>query len=209
MALFWFAGLALLATVLTLVAVFFFTTRISADVQNMADDLAKKFEKTFNMRPEIRVDGLVIIEASTPVLELATASRKILVRHRWTQTWLYSTKVLEVEAPFTAKAGFVLKEPFRLRIDPHTKIVTADLTAPEILSTEMGEIKILTDEDGLWNKLTPSDREEALRALRAQADKQFAESPILHEARQEAESRIRQILEPGKYPAKPPIEVQN
>ncbi len=208
MALLWFAGLAGLATVLTAVAVFFFTTRVTADVRTMANDLAAKFEKTFNMRPEIRVDGLVIIEASTPVLELATVSRAILVRHRWAQTWLYSTKVIEVEAPFTAKAGFVLKEPFRLRIDPHTKIVSADLTAPVILSTEMGEIKILTDGDGLWNKLTPSDREEALRALRAQADKQFAESPILHEARQEAESRIRQILEPDKYPGKPLIEVQ-
>jgi hypothetical protein len=161
------------------------------------------------MRPEIRVDGLVIIEASTPVLEIATVSRTIIVRHRWTQTWLYSTKVLEVEAPFTAKAGFVLNEPFRLRIDPHTKIVSADLTAPAILSTEMGEIKILSDEDGLWNKLTPSDREEALRALRAQADKQFSESPILHQARQEAESRIRQILEPEKYPAKGSIGAQN
>ncbi len=191
----WFLLIAALAVGTMVAVIFFFTNRATTEIRAMGADIADRFESAFNVRPEVRVDGLVIIEAKTPVLELATASRSIVVRHRWTHTHLYSTKVMEIEAPFTAKAGFNLEEPFRIRIDPHTRIVSSELPKPEILSTEMGEIKILRDEDGLWNKLTAADREEAFRALRFQADKQFDATALLNEARQEAETRIRGLLD--------------
>jgi len=199
----WFLLIAVLAFGLVVVVIFFFTNRATAEIRAIGEDVAARFEAAFNIRPEVRVDGLVIIEAQTPVLELATASRKMVVRHRWTHTHLYSTKVLEIEAPFTAKAGFNLEEPFRIRIDPHTRIVSTDLPKPQILSTEMGEIKILRDEDGLWNKLTAADREEAFKALRDQAKKQFDETTLLNEARMEAETRIRELLDTTGKPAAP------
>ena len=198
----WFLLIAGLAAGLMVVVILFFTNRATTEIRAMGADIAARFETAFNVSPEVRVDGLVIIEAKTPLLEVATASRSIVVRHRWEHTHLYSTKVLEIEAPFTAKAGFNLEEPFRVRIDPHTRIVSADLPKPQILSTEMGEIKILRDEDGLWNKLTAVDREEAFRALREQAKKQFDETALLNEARQEAEARVRELLDStGKPPA--------
>jgi hypothetical protein len=199
----WFLLIAVLAFGLVVVVIFFFANRATAEIRAIGEDVAARFEAAFNIRPEVRVDGLVIIEAQTPVLELATASRKMVVRHRWTHTHLYSTKVLEIEAPFTAKAGFNLEEPFRIRIDPHTRIVSTDLPKPQILSTEMGEIKILRDEDGLWNKLTAADREEAFKALRDQAKKQFDETTLLNEARMEAETRIRELLDTTGKPAAP------
>jgi hypothetical protein len=200
----WFLLIAVLALGLMAVVIVFFTNRATTEIRAMGEDVAARFEAVFNVRPEVRVDGLVIIEAKTPVLELATASRTIIVRHRWTHTHLYSTKVLEIEAPFTAKAGFNLEEPPRIRIDPHTRIVSTDLPKPQILSTEMGEIKILTDEDGLWNKLTADDREDAFKALRDQAKKQFDQSALLNEARLEAETRIRELLDTAGKPAPPP-----
>lgn len=199
----WFLLIAVLTLGLMVAVIFFFTNRATTEIRAMGEDVAARFEAVFNIRPEVRVDGLVIIEAQTPVLELATASRKIVVRHRWSHTHLYSTKVLEIEAPFTAKAGFNLEEPFRIRIDPHTRIVSTDLPKPQILSTEMGEIKILRDEDGLWNKLTAADREEAFKALRDQAKKQFDETALLNEARLEVESRIRKLLDTTGKPAAP------
>ncbi len=199
----WFSLIAALALGLMVVIISFFTNRATTEIRAMGEDLADRFEAAFNVRPEVRVEGLVIIEAKTPVLELATASRSIVVRHRWTHTHLYSTKMMEIEAPFTAKAGFNLEEPFRIRIDPHTRIVSTDLPKPEILSTEMGEIKILRDEDGLWNKLTAADREDAFRALRDQAKKQFDESALLNEARLEAETRIRELLDKTGKPPEP------
>ncbi|MEX1119911.1 MAG: DUF4230 domain-containing protein [Terrimicrobiaceae bacterium] len=199
----WFLLIAVLALGLMMVVIVFFTNRATTEIREMGADIAARFEATFNVSPEVRVDGLVIIQAKTPVLELATASRSLVVRHRWTHTHLYSTKVLEIEAPFTAKAGFNLEEPFRIRIDPHTKIVSTDLPKPQILSTEMGDLKILRDEDGLWNKLTAEDREEAFRALREQAKKQFDETALLNEARLEVETRIRQLLDPTSQPPEP------
>ncbi len=201
----WFLLIAALALGLMVVIIFFFTSRATTEIRAIGADVAARFETAFNVRPEVRVDGLVIIEAKTPVLELATASRSMVVRHRWTHTHLYSTKVMEIEAPFTAKAGFNLEEPFRVHIDPHTRIVSTDLPKPQILSTEMGELKILRDEDGLWNKLTAEDREEAFRALREQAKKQFDGTALLNEARLEAETRIRELLDKTGKPTPDPL----
>ena len=202
---FWFGVLATLTVALTAAAIFFFTTRVTAEIESLARHVSDKFEKAFQVRPEVRVDGLIILQGTVPILEIATAEKSLMVRHRWSQTWLYSTKVLEIEAPFTAKAGFPIREPLRVRIDPHTKVLSADLPRPQILSVEMGEVKILTDEDGLWNKLTPGDREEAFRALRKQADQQFASSNLLQLAGLEARKRLESVLQaetPGQ--AKPP-----
>jgi hypothetical protein len=136
----------------------------------------------------------VVVAASTPVAELVVLEKKALVRHSWSQTWLHSTKNFEIEATFTAKAGFDLSEPFRINIDPVTYNIETNLPSPRILSLGMSDVRVLRDEDGLWNKLTAEDRQQAFQALEKQAKRQFADSPLLAETRLEAEKRLREIL---------------
>ena len=65
----------------------------------------------------------------------------------------------------------------------------------------MGDVRVLQDEDGLWNKLTPQDREQAFRALEEKARGKFAELKLLPEARIEGEKRIRELLDKTAWPA--------
>lgn len=188
-----FAALSVLVAALGAVAL---TWRITDTTRALANDLADRFERTLNLRPEIRVDGHVLLEAKATILELATTSRTFVVRHRWEQTWLHSTKTIEIEAPFTAKAGLNLgRTPLRLGIDPHTRIVTADFPKPELLSLEMGDVRVMGEGNGLWNRITVHDREEALRDLKALARKTALETSLLAEAALEAEKRIRELIE--------------
>jgi len=192
----WVAIAAVLSGLVTLAAVWLLSLRVTDEIRAFSEGVADRFEAALQIRPEVRVDGIVVVEGSSPILEVATAQKELLARYRWSHTHLYSTKTIEIEAPFIAKAGFSLEEPLRIRVDPRTRELNADFPSPRLLSLEMGDPKILTDEDGFWNKLTAADREEAFRELRASAVKKLEASNFLGQARRETEARFRELLAP-------------
>jgi hypothetical protein len=197
----WVLAAAVLTVALTLLLFWRASLEITQGSRRMAESIAAGFDRTLNFTPQISVDSVVIIAGNTPVLELVTLQKQSLIRVRWTHTWLHSTKDLELEATFTARAGFDLRDPVRINIDPRTRYVGADLPAPKLLSLGMGDVRVLQDEDGLWNKLTTQDREEAFRALEEKARKTFADSNLVPEARIEAEKRIRELIDKTAWPA--------
>ena len=205
----WVLAAAALTIALTLLLFWRMSAEITQDARRMAESIAASFDRTLKFTPQISVDSVVVIAANAPVLELVTVQKQALVRSRWTHTWLHSTKNFELEATFTAKAGFDLTEPFRINIDPRTRAVGADFPPPKLLSLAMSDVRVLQDEDGLWNKLTTGDREQAFRVLEEKARKTFGESNLLPEARLEAEKRIRELIDKTAWPAIPttkPIE---
>jgi Protein of unknown function (DUF4230) len=191
----WVIAAAALTVALTLLLFWRMSLEITQDSRRMAESIAAGFDRALNFTPQISVDSVVIIAANAPVLELVTVQKQALVRTRWTHTWLHSTKNLELEATFTARAGFDLRDPIRINIDPRTRFVSADLPPPQLLSLGMGDVRVLQDEDGLWNKLTAQDREQAFRVLEEKARKIFTESNLLAEARLEAEKRVRELID--------------
>lgn len=187
-------GAAALSVIAAALAAWLVIARVSKEAREMATTLAYKVRQELGIEPEVRVDGVVVIQGVRPAMEVVTSSSEILARHRWSHRWLGSTKHLELEAVFVARFGFTPEKPLRLAIDGTTSTVAAEIPSPMLLSLEMGDPKILRDEDGLWNRLTAADREEAFRALREQA-RQKAESPShVQQARAVLESRILAIL---------------
>ena len=191
----WVILAATLTVGLTLLLFWRMGAEVTQEARRMAESLASDFDRVFQFTPQISVDSVVVVAANTPVLELVTTQRELLVRHRWSHTWLHSTKNLEVEATFTAKAGFDLKEPFRINIDPRTGYVSAELPPPKLLSLGMSDVRVLQDEDGFWNKLTAEDRQTAFRALEEKARKKVSTSKLLPEAGLQAEKQIRELID--------------
>ena len=194
------AAAATLSILGTIAGAWLLTARISDQVKKQALEVAERIEKNLGFRPEVRVDGVVLIGALQPAAEIVTATTEILARERWSHTWLGSTKRIELEAVFVARAGFTADKPFRIGLDGRTGAIGADFPTPRLLSLEMGDPKILRDEDGLWNKLTEADREEAFRRLRAQAREQAETSDFLHRARKEFEARVKALLQGQPLP---------
>lgn len=157
------------------------------------NEIQAQFVKFLNLTPRIEANSAVIFAQNTPTLELVTAERSSLARHRLEETWLHSTKTFEIEAPFNARAGLHLRDAFTVNILRGGKIAEIHLPRAKILSIEMGDLKILRDEDGLWNKLTPRNREVAIRTLARTAKTEFLNTDILTVATQEAERQIREI----------------
>ena len=189
--------LAIAAAVILVIAAAtaaFYVVAVKAP-SDLARNTAEGVREFFNFTPQVRIDQTVVIEQTTPILEVATVSREMRVDHAWQQTWLRSTKTIQVQGVFTAKAGFDLREPFRIDIEKRPLRVVARMPPPKILSIDMKEYKVLKDENGWWNSLTPQDREEAVRQIRAVAIDRANHSGLLAESQASVEARIREIVE--------------
>jgi hypothetical protein len=161
----------------------------------LAQVTAEGLRSLFQVTPRVRVNEVVVIEQNSPILEVATVSRPMLVDHEWSHTWLGSTKTLHVRGTFTAKAGFDLRKPFEVDIVGSPLRVTARLPRPQLLSLQMDEFEVLRDESGWWNRLTEEDRTNAVTALQNLAREKAEQSGILEEVQRSAQDRIRELVE--------------
>lgn len=176
--------------------------------KSAAADIAMRVMEAIQVRPKVVMNHRTIIEQQSDVLQLVTVEKTLTDRQRLDDSWLHSTKTLEVEADFTIRAGFDLAKPFVIEVDRSDGSLRVTLPPAEILSVEVGDVRFLRDEDGFLNKLTPADREQALRNLRLQVEARARASELPRQARDIAEKRLTGILASGGHaitftPARP------
>lgn len=159
-----------------------------------ANAMQAEFVAAMNLTPRITVEHAIVFAQTSPTLELVTATRDALAQHRLSETWMHSTKEFEIEARFTARAGFALRDPFVVNVPLGSKKIEISLPRAKILAMDMADFRILRDEDGLWNKLTGKDRERAIRALQRTARKDFENTDLLGAATAEAQRRVSEIV---------------
>ena len=63
----------------------------------------------------------------------------------------------------------------------------------------MDNYHILRDEDGYWNKIDASEREDAVNQLKNNARQKVLASPLLAESKTEIEKRIQEIVAKDGY----------
>jgi hypothetical protein len=161
----------------------------------LAHQTAEGIKECFNFTPRVTVHQTVVVEQNTPILEIATVSREVYIDHAWSHTWLGSTKTIQLQGSFVAKAGFDLREPFHVNIERNPLRVEASVPPPKLLSLQMDTYKIVKDESGWWNRISDEDREAAVQTLQDVARSKAISSGILDEARTTIEMRIREIVE--------------
>lgn len=161
------------------------------------------FKNVFNFTPKIVMNGTTVVEQSSPVMELATVQQGVAEHYQWSQTWFGSTKTMELEGAYTAKAGFDLRKPFRVTVEGNR--ATVMLPKPELLSLEMKSYKVMTDNDGWWNKINSGDRESAITAMQEQARAKAVETGILEQAKEKFQKQIDDAVKSGAIPM--PVDV--
>lgn len=159
--------------------------------KRIAGDVSKALQFT----PQVQIlNGSIVVEKTTPITELATAKQQFTHSYSWSESWLGSTKTIEIEGTFIARAGIDLKKPFALVVNPASKAVEVRMPGPELLSVEIMKYKIITDEDGWWNKLNAKDRQDALNSLLASARMKELDSGILLEAQRSLEQTLDTLI---------------
>jgi hypothetical protein len=162
---------------------------------DLARATADGIRSIFQVTPQVSINQTIIIEQASPILEIATVSRQMLIDHQWSHSWLGSTKTIHLRGTFTAKAGYNLKEPFAITIARDPMRVIARLPAPRLLSVQMDSFAVVIDESGWWNRLTEEDRSQAVATLQSLARSKAESSGILDDVRRSSEDRIREFVE--------------
>jgi hypothetical protein len=159
------------------------------------------FAQVFQVRPQVTVNERVVLTQTSPIAELAVVSKEELVTLGFNQhleVLSYeiplTEKTLSVQAVFRLKAGFDLREPFRVKVNPATHQVEATLPHAKILSVEqVGDLTFHGDDSAL-NRITDAEREKLLNDLNTNAHVQAEGSSLKSDAEEQAVGRLQQLL---------------
>ena len=185
--------LAVLLIVVVAGAAYVLLVLIPQRSYEMAKTIGKDFRDTFQFTPEVQVKNTIVLNQQTSILELATLSQIFEHRYDWTNTWMGSTKQIQIAGTFTAKCGFNLQEKFSIRLDGKTAQVL--LPEPLVLSVEPSGDMTFRDDSGYWNWVNDADRARATNAFIADARRYAESSAFVTDARKAAEEKIRALLQ--------------
>jgi hypothetical protein len=190
--------LALVSVFLVVVSITIYTLfvyipkKVAQQSYDGAKQIGRDIADAFRITPEITVNNTVVLQQQAPILELATVSQKFQHHYDWKNTWLGSTKKINITGTFEAKAGFDLHQKFSINIQHNKAVVT--LPKPRLLSIEpQGDVKF-TDESGVWNWVDQADRSKAINAFTRDARRYAQEAKFVEQAKKEMETKLREIL---------------
>ena len=154
--------------------------RLETWPERTAREVSRAFAELAGIQPKITVHDHVFFEQTSSVLELAVVTRETMVEREMEHEWLGSKKRIKLRGTYSVRAGFDLTQPLSVRLD-HRRI-SAELPPPKILAIDPRDVEVLAFDNGLWNKITPTDLESELRALPDLARRKAAESGLMKEA---------------------------
>jgi hypothetical protein len=185
------AAISLVLITLTL-CVAFLMHRVRTEAAETAQGAVALVRQALNITPEVTISTYVSYQKTSNVLELASVSKSFPIEYVYENTTLHSTKRLVLRGEYTVKAGFDLRDRFKLQVDQWTHKVQADFPAPKILSVQQNRYAVVEDDSGYWNLLTQEDQEAAVNAMNEKARAAALAMSVLDDAR---ESLRRQLLD--------------
>jgi hypothetical protein len=195
-----YLGICLL--LVTVAAIGFFALKsCTAAVDQTIDHVRDAFGKVLQVQPEVTVNQRVVLTQTAPIAELAVVTKEELVtigldEHLEVLSLQIplTEKKLTVEATYRLKAGFDLRKPFSVEIDPVTHRLHATMPHAEILSVEQIGNLVYHGEDALLNRISDEERTQILGDLNAAAHDAAEKSTLKKEAEQQVAQRLQEII---------------
>lgn len=179
------------------------TTKIASQPVEAVERAAQAFKDILEVQPRVTVNERVVLNQSSPLLELAVLSREVEVEREFEHTWLGSTKRIRMRGVYVIKTGFDLTLPFGIELSDAPGVAAKiSLPAPKILSVEARRVEVLALENGLWNKVQPENLEAEIAALPGEARRKALKIGVVHEAE---ESIVKQLS--ARFPQPPGVHV--
>lgn len=144
------------------------------------------------------VEGRAEIVETTEISELSllqmkmSATRTIEKSEEFSGIIPLGTKKLIVRGHYSVKGGYRLKNGVSLRMENGRPV--ARFPKPEILSVELLDYDVLSEDDGWFNKIQPEDRAQILRELRNQMRSEAEQSGMLNTVEATLRTRLRDLL---------------
>lgn len=195
-----YVGLCLVLVTLAALSLFALHS-CTAAVNQTIDHVRTAFSDVLHVQPQVTINQRIVLTQTAPIAELAVVTKEELVttgldEHLEVLSYQVplTEKKLTAEATYRIKAGFDLREPFSVRIDPATHAVIARMPRARILSVEqVGDI-VYHGEDATLNHITDDERTQLLSNLNAAAHDAAEKSSIKGDAEQQVAQRLNEIM---------------
>jgi hypothetical protein len=183
---------------LALLALHACTSAVNQTVSHVAD----AFSEVLSVRPQIKIDQRVILTQTAPIAEFAVVTKEELVSVALSE----HLEVLHVQVPLTEKsqsasatfrikAGFDLRQPFSVSIDPATRQVRARMPHAKILSVEqLGDVTY-HGEGATLNRISNDETAEIMTNLNSAAHTAAENSGLKEDAERQVEQRLDELLQ--------------
>ena len=175
--------------------------RCTYSAERAVDHVRDAFASVLQVQPKITVNERVVQTQTAPIAELAVVSRQELVslgfdehKELWSYPLPLTGKKLSVSGTYQVKAGYDLREPFSVTIDPATHRIAATLPPAKILSVEQVGDLTFQGEDSWLNRLSDDERAKAVNDLAALARQAAQGSSLRHDADDQVKTRLDQLL---------------
>lgn len=188
---------------ITLAGIIFFALHSCvAAMDHTVASVRDAFAQVLRVQPQITVDKRVILTQTAPIAELAVVTKEELVTLGFSehlevlsfQVPLTEKKVT-VEATYRLKAGFDLREPYSVEIDPTTHSIQAKMPHAKILSVEQIGTLVYHGEDAVLNRITDEERAKILDNLNTAAHQAAEESSLKADAEKQVTDRLKDIFQ--------------
>jgi hypothetical protein len=183
--------------VLTLLVI----NRCTDATERAVDHVREAFASILQVQPKITINERVVQTQTAPIAELAVVTREESVtlgfdEHK--EIWSYeiplTEKKITVSGVYRLKAGYDLREPFSVAIDPATHAIRATLPPAKILSVEQVGDLTFQGEDSVLNRLSDDERTKAVNSLADLARQSAASSTLRRDSDNEVRQRLEQLL---------------
>jgi hypothetical protein len=173
----------------------------TAAVDQTVDHVRDAFAQVLRVQPEVTLNQRVVLTQTAPIAELAVVTKEELVTLGFDEHLEVlslqiplTEKKLTAEATYRLKAGFDLRQPFSVEIDPVTHALHAVMPHAKILSVEqMGDLTY-HGEDSMLNRITDDERAQILSDLNAAAHDAAEKSSLKTDAEQQVSQRLNEIM---------------
>jgi len=195
-----YVGLCLVLVTMAAIGLFMLHS-CTAAVNQTVDHVRDAFSEVLHVQPEVTINQRVVLTQTAPIAELAVVTKEELVTtglNEHLEVLSYQVplteKKLTAEATYRIKAGFDLREPFSVQIDPATHELRTQMPHAKILSVEqVGDIEY-HGEDATLNHVTDDERTQLLANLNAAAHDAAEKSSIKGDAEQQVTQRLNDIM---------------
>ena len=159
------------------------------------------FSQVMRVQPRVSVNQRVVLTQTAPIAELAVVTKEELVtiglnEHLEVLSMQIplTEKKMTAEATYRLKAGFNLREPFSVEIDPATHTLHASMPHAVILSVEQIDGPVYHGEDAYLNHISDTDHEEIMKNLNLAARDAAEKSSLKADAEQQVTQRLNEIM---------------
>ena len=189
-----------LLTIATIVLAALYSCEASVD--RSIGKVRDAFVQVLQIQPQIVVNEKVIQGQTAPIAELAVVTKEEQVTLGFTEHLAVlsfqlplTEKDMTVETTYRIKAGFDLREPFRVRLDPRLNRVQAEMPHAKILSVEQVGDLTYHGADSILNRISDEERAKLLDELNSAAHAQAESSTLKAEAEAQVSARLEELLQ--------------